>query len=206
MMSTQVCRRLSNRNAVRKIKNGSPKIREILRDRCRQRIKEKRDELFCRTRLSSGFGRDEVRDELVDIVRNEFFGVESMVWESNEPQLDMEEPFEIPEENEIAWIFEEYDRLYRQDVEGYEQMDQEQFFCPICQRSMLQEIDNNAVCNCGVRIPLSVSFQYFKSSILEQVETHQNNCLAVPKFAILSDNTWNNLCMQCGICGAFAVI
>lgn len=121
--------KLNNRNAARKIKNGSPKIREILRERCRQRMKEKRHELFCKTRLSSGSGRDEVRDELLDIVRNEFSGVESMDWLSNgQTQFDEEEPLEIPEENEIAWILEEYDRLYMQEVAASSRCTKSNFF------------------------------------------------------------------------------
>lgn len=96
--------KIKNINAARRIKNGSPKIREVLRQvrkfgkflliyqfiftsynlnnfqRCRQRIHERRDEIFSKRRLGLDTSED-IKNTLTDIVHQEFNNISAnMEW------------------------------------------------------------------------------------------------------------------------------
>lgn len=215
-LSVNNSNKLKNVNAARKIKNGSPKIREVLRQRFRQRMHERRNDLFMKRRHGLTNYCEEVKDALKNIVHEEFENVaylESLTFQSQcnisldkDKTLEIEdETFEIEETMEEQWIIEEYEKILWEQKQILS-MCADDMICPICLKFLLQEIPNFVVCKCGLKLPIHTSLEGLKQNIKKQVNAHSAACLDVPKFSVFHEGDNISLCFSCMSCDIFALV
>ncbi|XP_058805029.1 RPA-interacting protein isoform X1 [Phymastichus coffea] len=214
-------------NAARKIKNGSPKLQEILRQRCRQRMHEKRNELFFKRRPGLiDFSQNE-KETLADIIHSEFEYLASMEWSGitisssksenslqkvlsanqHEPHfLVVDHSFDIEEEIEEQWIIEEYQKILWEQKQLSSMFDNDGVICPVCLKNFLYEISNYAVCNCGFKLPIQMGLVHLKHNIQEQINIHSLTCLHAPSFSIFQEGENVSLCLTCTSCDIFTLV
>lgn len=79
-------------------------------------------------------------------------------------------------------------------------------FCPICQKDILREENNDVSCaTCGLKLT-GRTMQEVKHLINESVKTHTFNCVKVPTFMIIPDNCNLDLYLVCHDCSTLAFI
>ncbi|XP_058805030.1 RPA-interacting protein isoform X2 [Phymastichus coffea] len=192
-------------NAARKIKNGSPKLQEILRQRCRQRMHEKRNELFFKRRPGLiDFSQNE-KETLADIIHSEFEYLASMEW-SGITISSIDHSFDIEEEIEEQWIIEEYQKILWEQKQLSSMFDNDGVICPVCLKNFLYEISNYAVCNCGFKLPIQMGLVHLKHNIQEQINIHSLTCLHAPSFSIFQEGENVSLCLTCTSCDIFTLV
>ncbi|KAL6255863.1 hypothetical protein P5V15_013105 [Pogonomyrmex californicus] len=163
-LSPTTMSKLKNKDCVNKMRHGSPKLLEVLRKRCRQRMREKRDQLFNRNRFA--LEPKPVQHALTEIVRQEFKNLTT----SNDRDADLpfkviDEPLTLEEaielENEIVreeeqWIFQEYEKILQDEIEYlamFADNENREVFCPICQKAILTEGNDCVNCLvCGLKL------------------------------------------------------
>lgn len=199
-----------NRECAYKIKHGSPKLQEVLRERCRQRMRDKREQLFNAHRFRPD--PEQIQDTLEYIIRQEFQNL--MTEDANEADLKVEDIDEtLMLENEVVheqeqWIFEEYEKLLESEVkeEIYADNDDKEIFCPICQRGMLEEINNCVTCRvCELRLT-NCTLPEASHLINRSLNIHAFNCDKTGTFTVLPDNYGLNLYLMCHDCYTLALI
>ncbi|XP_031840767.1 RPA-interacting protein [Nomia melanderi] len=211
--------KLKTRENVNKIRHGSPKLQEVLRERCRQRMREKRGQLFCRSRFGLEINPKDMEDTLTEIVRKELItvaltdvdpAVNPFFHVINEP-LDPEEALEL--ENEILneekhWILEEYERMTQEELEFLALTADEKIndvLCPLCQRSNLIEEGRQVGCkSCTLKLN-NVSLKDLGNLINNSVNSHSAMCTERPGFILIEDN---NVCLYlfCDKCSALILL
>ncbi|KYM92927.1 PREDICTED: RPA-interacting protein [Atta cephalotes] len=211
--------KLRNRDCANKIRHGSPKLQEVLREKCRQRMREKRDQLFNKRRFGLELNSRHMQDTLTEIIRQEFKNLatlddndKSITFKEIEEPLSQEETVEL--ENEIVceqeqWIIQEYEKILQDEIEYfamYADNENREVFCPICQKAILGE-ENNCV-NCPVcELKLTGrTMQEVRHLINESINIHAFNCVKVPLFTIIPDNSNLNLYLICHDCSTLALI
>ncbi|XP_046619571.1 RPA-interacting protein-like [Neodiprion virginianus] len=216
LLSPTMSAKLKNRESARKLKNGSPKLQEVLRQRCRDQMRQKRGQLFNKGRI--GLDDDEhVHEVLTEIVRRELSSLGTSNWSnSSSPQdlLDPDEALDIEKEmleEQESWIMEEYERLVQNEEEMLalfaEEGLSEQVICPICQRAALSDVRDAIVCNfCGLTLPSVVSVNDLGRIINENVNSHAETCSELPGFSVVPENNNNSLYLVCQRCGTLSVI
>lgn len=78
--------------------------------------------------------------------------------------------------------------------------------CPICLKSLLREVHNFVVCQCGLRLPAPMGLNVLKKNIQEQVKAHSAVCLDLPKFSIFQDENNVSLHVSCMSCEFFELV
>ncbi|XP_012225351.1 RPA-interacting protein [Linepithema humile] len=210
---------IKNRDCADKIRNGSPKLQEVLREKCRQRMREKRNQLFNRRRFGLELDSRNVQDTLTEIMREEFKslatsddGGTSLTFKEIDEPLSQEEAIQL--ENEIIhdqeqWMLQEYEKISQDEIDFLAicaDNDSREVFCPICQKAILTEEGNSVNClTCGLKLT-GRTMQEVRYLINESVNIHAFNCVKVPTFIAISDNFNLNLYLICHDCSTFASI
>ncbi|XP_011503437.1 PREDICTED: RPA-interacting protein [Ceratosolen solmsi marchali] len=205
--------RLKNVNAAKKIKNGSPKIREILRQRCRQRILERRNDLFMNRRFAITNNNQEinnalkgiVHEELKNILCTEIAKMQNILIDKKEAFATKDQVLEIEEVMEEQWMIEEYDKILWEQKQILSMFVYD-LLCPICLKHLLQEISNFVVCECGFKLPVQIGLQGLKENIQTQVTSHSASCLDIPKFSAFCEDDNISLYFSCNSCNVFALV
>ncbi|XP_012283965.1 uncharacterized protein LOC105701638 [Orussus abietinus] len=218
-LSPSASNKVKTREAARKIKHGSPKLQEVLRERCRQRMKEKRSQLFNSRRLNLDNSTEHVQETLLEIVRSELSVLATSDLVDNEdffpePDYPLNPDEELELENKIMaeeglWILEEYERLiyseekmlasFAEDLEG-------KVGCPVCVKGVLTNIHTNIVCNlCQLTFPATVTLKDLEQAISECAMSHSINCSAIPSFEFLQDDNGRSLYLTCHTCSTLLV-
>lgn len=85
--------------------------------------------------------------------------------------------------------------------------DESPVFCPICQKSNLDEIPNFIVCyGCGLRLKSDISLQELNLKIQVNVNEHSRNCNSNNLgFSLASDDAVF-ICMTCAACSLLVAI
>lgn len=211
--------KIKNREYINKIRHGSPKLQEVLREKCRQRMRERRNQLFNRSRFGLQLDSIHMQDTLTEIIRQEFKnlatlddGGTSLTFKEIDEPLSLEEALEL--ENEIVheqeeWILQEYEKFSRDEIESlviYADSENKEVFCPICQKGILQEKNKDVSCaTCGLKLT-GHTIQEVKELINESVKIHTFNCVKVPTFMIIPDNYNLELYLVCYDCSTLAFI
>ncbi|XP_076232424.1 RPA-interacting protein [Calliopsis andreniformis] len=213
-LSPTMSAKLRSRERANKIRHGSPKLQEVLRERCRQRMREKRGQLFNRSRFGLEINST-VQDTLTEIVRKELNDIATTDLDPivnpfcnivNEP-LDAEEAFQL--ENEILneeeqWILQEYEKMSQDEVELLAlNADQEvdEVICPVCQVSNLTEEGSRVVCkSCNFTLNSGVNLKDFRYLLNTCINTHSAMCKETPGFLPLSENNNMFLYLVCDKC------
>ncbi|CAK9821950.1 RPA-interacting protein A [Anthophora retusa] len=217
-LSPTMSSKMKNRNAVNKIRHGSPKLQEVLRERCRQRMREKRGQLFNKGRFGLEINSKAVQDTLTGIVRKELSDLATSNLDPtvnpfssivNEP-LDPEEALDLEAEilgEEEQWILEEYERMTQEELELLAQCaDQgiEEVICPMCQTSNLTEKENKVACkSCDFVLSNCISVKEVGYLINNCVQAHFTKCKEPPGFLPITENNVTSLyliCDKCSIC------
>ncbi|XP_043258628.1 RPA-interacting protein-like [Colletes gigas] len=215
-LSPTMTTKLKNRDMVNKIRHGSPKLQEILRERCRQKMREKRGQLFNRGRFGLEINSRNVQDTLNDIVRNELSDIAATNLDldvnpfSHEP-LNPEEALELESEildEEEQWILQEYERMSQEELEFLALTADSEFqevICPMCQRSNLTENINQIICNSCNFMLNNISLKNLGNLINKCVNSHSVKCNESPGFLPLSEK---NMCLflVCDKCSTFTPI
>jgi len=216
-LSPAVTSKLKNRDCANKIRHGSPKLQEVLRERCRQRMRARRDQLFNERRFGLEPNPRPVEDTLTEIIRQEFKNLAtsdnraSLTFKEIDESLTQEEAIEL--ENEIVyeqeqWMFQEYEKILQDESEYFAMYADEsrEVFCPTCQKAILAEENNCVSCPaCGLKL-MGRSMQEVGHLITESVNVHAFNCVKVPVFMVIPDNSNLNLYLICHDCSTLAMI
>ncbi|XP_011881737.1 PREDICTED: RPA-interacting protein B [Vollenhovia emeryi] len=211
--------KLRNRDCANKIRHGAPKLQEVLRERCRQRMRDKRSQLFDRHRFGVESHSKPVQDSLTEIIRQEFKNLAteenngaSLTFKEIDEPLTQDEAIEL--ENEIVfeeeqWIFQEYEKILQDEIEYfamYADNENKEVFCPICQKAILAEENNCVNCPvCGLKLT-GRTMQEVRHLINQSVNTHAFNCVQVPVFMVIPENCKINLYLICHGCSTLALI
>ncbi|XP_070167805.1 RPA-interacting protein [Polyergus mexicanus] len=218
-LSLTMSSKLKNRDYANKIRHGSPKLQETLREKCRQRMREKRDQLFNRRRFGLQLDSIHMQDTLTELMRQEFKnlatsndGGASLIFKEIDEPLNQEEAIEL--ENKIVyeeeeWILQEYEKFLHDEIESYimyADSNEKEVFCPICQKAILEEESNGVNCAaCGLKL-IGRTMQEVKHLINETIKMHTFNCVKVPTFIIIPDNCNLDLYLVCHDCSTLALI
>ena len=85
-------------------------------------------------------------------------------------------------------------------------MFEDEVFCPMCQKSFLEEIPDFIICSlCGLKIRTDMNLQKFKYNLELYVNMHSQNCHKVPDFSLAEDKDMS-LCVSCEACSSFFLI
>ncbi|XP_043471986.1 RPA-interacting protein-like [Leptopilina heterotoma] len=200
--------------AANKIKHGSPKLHQVLRQRCRERMRERRDELFNGRRLGLDSPPDDVQETLSTILRKEFDEIISADLEEEPSKLVFDDPLELEEaiqlEAEIMveeeqWIFEEYCRQLEREEE--ESMSEEVVFCPICLKTALVKVAEFINCKkCDIYFPTLLSLTEFKDKLSKVTDDHMLHCTKPPIFTVMPDSSVVELFICCETCHSFSPV
>ncbi|XP_015122983.1 RPA-interacting protein [Diachasma alloeum] len=223
MRSPRFLLKMKTRDAVNKIKSGSPKFQEVLRQRCRDRMREKRRELFNTRRAVVPLGDDAegIQNTLTEIVRQEFSDLTTMSVDQDprvssvfsEP-LSEEEIFQLEAEilaDEEEWILKEYEKLLEEDdnlLNIYvEESLKDTVVCPICEKSGLNETPGGLICPaCNMCLPPKCSLSQLASAIQSQLDAHSAVCFGQTSFMTLPENNSLSLYITCEVCQCFSLI
>ncbi|XP_011304985.1 RPA-interacting protein [Fopius arisanus] len=220
--SPQFALKMKTREAVKKIKSGSPKFQEVLRQRCRDRMREKRRVLFDARRAGVFQNNSEsIQETLTEIVRQELSDLTTISVDNNtgnseifnEP-LTEEEIFELEAEmlaDEEQWIFQEYEKILENDDEMLKAYVEESLkasvVCPICEKSGLTENPGSFQCPaCKLCLPARCSLSQLANTIESQLAAHSRACPGQTLFLTLPENYTLSLYVTCETCQCFSLI
>uniref|UniRef100_A0A0P6IVA7 RPA-interacting protein C-terminal domain-containing protein n=1 Tax=Aedes aegypti TaxID=7159 RepID=A0A0P6IVA7_AEDAE len=192
---TSVAQKAKSKTAAHhRFKYGSPKLVDMMREKCRLRIKEARSDLLLRKR---------------NIVQEEKALLESIV---RQELSELEKDIELQElifQELIAetdeWLFEEYERSGCYQIDEY---DQEVVFCPQCQKDKLVRTEDGTVvrCSCGIRIKHPGGVEGIAVGVRNAIEDHNQRCDSEMHFFLEPDAVdcgvgWlNAFCPSCDYC------
>ncbi|KAI5699151.1 hypothetical protein M8J75_008217 [Diaphorina citri] len=179
-------------------------LRKNIRQECKLRLKNKRRELFNKSRT-----------DLENVVSNEFQKVSISFQQElfnnsglfNELDLKILQDVEQDILNEQKhWFSEELTRL----VDEYENIDDQYsrlnaIMCPLCLTGTLTQVNRIVLCTkCNQHLSHHMELDEFKSKIDSVVEQHQNLCSSSPSFTLVP-NEFNSpcllmICMNCQNC------
>ncbi|XP_054008604.1 RIP-like protein isoform X1 [Hylaeus anthracinus] len=213
--------KLKNRECVNKIRHGSPKLQEVLRERCRQRMRENRRRLFNRGRFGLEINSKDVQETLTEIVRKELNNIAATDLDPDvnpfsqviDEPLDPEEALELESEilgEEEQWILQEYERMAQEEIEFLALTADQEFaevICPKCQVSNLTESVSQITCkSCNFVLDSSMNLKSLGQVINKCVSTHSGICKETPGILPLSEKNSTSLYLVCDKCLTFIPI
>ncbi|XP_063976034.1 RPA-interacting protein-like [Diachasmimorpha longicaudata] len=214
--------KMKTKETVNKIRSGSPKFQEVLRQRCRDRMRQKRREIFNTKRTGLPLGDAEgIQDSLTEIVRQEFSDLTTMSVDQDprvanvfsEP-LSEEEIFQLEAEilaDEEQWILKEYEKFLEDDENllniYVEESLKDIVVCPMCEKSGLNETPGGLICPaCNMCLPPKCSLSQLASVIQGQLDAHSAVCFGRTSFMTLPENHTLSLYLTCEVCQCFSLI
>lgn len=205
MTSPSATMKLKTRDCAHRMKQGSPKLQEVLRERCRRRMKEKRSELFQRRRLDMDRAPETIQNTLKEMMHDE---VRSLIESDINREFDLDDELELERAflaEQEQWVVQEYETIMNTEDEFLAALDnshlQESVTCPMCQKALLKENSECIYCTaCEFRLPAQIGLKNLLISITEKVEIHSLTCRNMPCFTIIPDNDDNNLYLTCYSC------
>ncbi|XP_050078557.1 RIP-like protein [Anopheles maculipalpis] len=159
---TSIADKIRSKEAARRFKYGSPKLVDLMREKCRIRIKEARNDQFLKKRNiiqeEKTFLETIVREELSELEHD--IALQELIYK------------ELMQDTE-QWLF--YERVENYLIESYET---DTVFCPICEHNVLQ-LDNRAnrlSCSCGILLRYDGSIETFSKLVTETLTQHALRC------------------------------
>lgn len=173
----------SKEAAHNRFKYGSPKIRDLLRQKCRIRMKEQRNNNFLRKRNLCDeeriMFRGLLREGIVEIETD--LQLQELIYEEMLVELD-------------DWITEDFNYLI-------ELNDLEEVICPMCQKRAVEQRENVIMCLCGFQTTEFSEISKFGDHIKLKVLEHEIKCseqlsfFSEPKGS--HSSLINAVCMTC---------
>ncbi|XP_052897481.1 RIP-like protein [Anopheles moucheti] len=165
---TTVADKLRSKDAARRFKYGSPKLVDMMREKCRIRIKEARNDQFLKKRNimleEKSFLESIVREELSELEHD--IALQELIYK------------ELMEDTE-QWLF--YEQAENYLIDSY---DTDTVFCPICEHNVLQ-LDSEAKrlsCSCGVLLQYEGTMETFGKLVSETIAQHATRCASNLQF------------------------
>ncbi|XP_049279563.1 RIP-like protein [Anopheles funestus] len=159
---TTVADKLRSKDAARRFKYGSPKLVDMMREKCRIRIKEARNEQFLKKRNiieeEKNFLESIVREELSELEHD--IALQELIYK------------ELMEDTE-QWLF--YEQAENYLIDSY---DTDTVFCPICEHNVLRldSVAKRLSCSCGVLLHYDGSMETFSKLLSETIGQHSMRC------------------------------
>ncbi|XP_059617751.1 RIP-like protein [Phlebotomus argentipes] len=154
----------TQRLARRTLLSHSPVLRDMLRTKCRIRMKQARAHVFNRhrdlTENDEMFMTSILRDQISEL---------DMDIESHEAAVQ-----ELMQEAD-QWLFEETEKADEALISDY-QSGSLTVFCPICQKNLLQQENSVISCLCGLRLVFEKGLERFHEIIQIKVTYHETFC------------------------------
>ncbi|XP_055376556.1 RIP-like protein [Condylostylus longicornis] len=165
------------------VKNGSPKIKNLIREQCKLRIKQSRLERFEQSRMLNS----KHKMLLTDLLRLEVAEIEK--------DIEMQDLIfkEILEEAENWFIEELGNQLNNQEKYLVEINEQFVAFCPICEKSQLELRKDELKCSCGISFSYRKSLENFVSEVHDIIHTHELQCEKMLSFYVEPANSEESL-------------
>ncbi|XP_058815984.1 RIP-like protein [Topomyia yanbarensis] len=183
---TSAAQKCRSRNAAHRFKYGSPKLVDMMREKCRLRIKEARNDHLLRKRNIA----NEEKALLESIVRQELSEIEKDI---ELQELIFQEL--IAETNE--WLFEEYERSENYMIDEY---GQDVVFCPVCQKHELTQAESQLIrCLCGMQVR-HANLECFGKVLRYTVDEHEPRCGASLQFFMEPVGEYGQLNAFCPSC------
>lgn len=212
--------KMKNRECANKIRYGSPKLQEVLRERCRKRMRERRSEFLNRSRFSRSINSDDVevlgeivRKELSFIADTDLDPIVNPFISREVEQLDPEDALVLENEiiqEEAQWIVQEYEKMMNEEMESFAlAADDEvnEVICPICQKCNLTQRGKTVDCeSCKLTLDCSVTLMELKLLIKNHVDNHSAQCTALPGFLLIPENDTSSLFIICDKCSTLSPI
>uniref|UniRef100_A0A1B6HJZ7 RPA-interacting protein C-terminal domain-containing protein n=2 Tax=Homalodisca liturata TaxID=320908 RepID=A0A1B6HJZ7_9HEMI len=198
---------IRKRSAKYKKRTDSPNFKDILRQRCRARVKAQRGALF--DQLRSLQNEDCVRNALSQLIEsdlNELQLSRTLPETCDEAEMmdsaDNEPLSQLAASDRERWILEEYERLIGSTDAQVEMS--EAVVCPMCAMGVLS--DNPVVgvvtCSlCSLVLPLTVPVAELEGLIMKAVDGHGRLCGEQPTFTVCPEDTTSSLLLMCCVCG-----
>ncbi|XP_055295363.1 RIP-like protein [Sitodiplosis mosellana] len=171
---------------------NADKLRDMLREKCRIRVRESRSNKFD---VSRTFLENE-KQWLTDMLKGQLTELEmDLLLEDTMLQELIEEQYQ--------WILEEYERsLHDIDLTG----DTKSILvmCPICQICELHITNHLLHCKCGFQQAYSGTLEDFWKKVQSNVVAHEEKCLS--KLLFFLDPNESALNLMCNNCDFLALI
>ncbi|TDG45623.1 hypothetical protein AWZ03_007898 [Drosophila navojoa] len=183
---TSVEQKRHAQNVARQQRIGMPKLREMLREKCRIRILNARND-----RVDGN--RKVQLSELEEILRLEL------------KELDQDLELEQHVYEELLSDVNEWYALQEQHLEAlYTEPDTDpkvhELICPVCLIKSLQRFKSLYTCECGARFEHAADKPQLEQLIKQKVNEHELNCTQALQFFIEAQPTGNRLFTICGSC------
>ncbi|CAL7947670.1 unnamed protein product [Xylocopa violacea] len=198
-LSPKMNSKVKNRNSANKIRHGSPRLQEVLRERCRQKMRERRGQLFNKSR----FGLKHTLSEIVREQLNDLVTISNIVNEPLEPEEALELEAEILNEEE-QWILQEYERMSEKEIEmlaSFADQQAKDVICPVCKVSNLIEEGQTVSCKpCKYTIKIDSNLMDVEYRIKNSIDLHSMRCRETPAFVPNVEDDHLFLFIVCGEC------
>uniref|UniRef100_A0A0A9YWF4 RPA-interacting protein n=1 Tax=Lygus hesperus TaxID=30085 RepID=A0A0A9YWF4_LYGHE len=197
LISPRMDSKLRDRSSMYKRRNESPKFRDLLRERCRSRIKASRRALLTEFRQKAD--NDTLRDVFSNILHEEI-----KILKEGAPESKEEDnlPEEYPDDEE-QWLLTEYEKVLEDEANTLFGEWENEVICPLCEKSALvPTIDDSVACyKCCQRFPDGTSLHGLREVLDRSIETHNTSCTEKCQFALISDNELTGFYQICDSCG-----
>ncbi|EEB15457.1 RPA-interacting protein, putative [Pediculus humanus corporis] len=209
------------RRAILRMRNCSPELKDVLRQRCQERIRNERFKILNNVRkiamkenFKVAFGNI-IREEWENIDDNEPVKTPNSKLKSTDFNLDEELKLEEILEKELLeeheeWLINQYEELIKCDLDSTNSV-----VCPLCCLGYLKiangfDIDNKKIgCSkCSETFTINQkSLLHLQSAIYECLSWHDKQCLSFPCFVNVPKNDYeSNLCVICDNCSFLNVV
>ncbi|XP_064548082.1 RIP-like protein [Drosophila montana] len=184
--NTSVEQKRHAQNVAKQQRLGMPKLRELLREKCRIRILNARKD-------NVDGNRKMQLSELEDILRLEL------------NELDQNLQLEQHVYQELLSDVNEWYALQEQHLEAlYTEPDAEpkdlSLICPVCLIKSMQRIKSLYTCECGVHFEHSAEKPQLQALIQQKVNEHELSCTQALRFFIEAESSSSQLFAMCGSC------
>lgn len=170
---TSPSRKQEAREAAHRLRYGSPKLRDLLRERCRVRVKERREAGFCRGR------------KLIDTNADE--GLKRLIREEFERDIELQELI-------YAEMMSELGRWVEEEMEYMQGLKDEMVVCPACQMAgLVQSTPLVMKCPCGSHF--EGQLEDFHRDLQKTLEVHK--CPSSVGFFREAPKVFSAVCMDC---------
>ncbi|KAF6203918.1 hypothetical protein GE061_002256 [Apolygus lucorum] len=197
LISPRMDSKLRDRSSMYKRRNESPKFRDLLRERCRSRIKASRRALLTEFRQKAD--NDTIRDVFSSMLHEEIKVLKEGIPESKEEDnISQEYP-----DDEEQWLLSEYEKVLANEEAILFGEWENEVICPLCEKSALvQTIDDSIACHkCNQRFPDGTSLHGLREVLDGSIATHNASCTEQSQFALISDNESTGFYQICDSCG-----
>ncbi|TMW53930.1 hypothetical protein DOY81_000987 [Sarcophaga bullata] len=169
---TSAEQKLKSKNFAKLYRSGTPKIRDLLREKCRIRMKHARQQGFAHNRPDSVEPR---KFDLKELFRRELTDISEL-----DCDIKLQEEMCEELETELNWWF--IDQLVGEESYLFDSADSQDLVCPICQLSNLviyptNEDYINCRCKCNANFNYTADLDFLRRELHYHFGEHELGCV-----------------------------